>query len=761
MAIKKFFSHSLNYIPGFVILVFGMLAIHSSVRMIDEQDELFSYYYTENKDIFLLEERFNAVENTVTAYLFGSPDVEKSDVQKSLKEFTDLYEEKAKWLFGNSFGHLSQEYLTHFSRIKNSLAELSYVIDEIDVLRQKESGILVFGFLEVVHESVEELWAILYSEEQGGHTKKTIEERAVWLYWSVVAIGLSAFVLVLLNADKLRKLYTVNEERRKTLRLLEHRLLAMEATFDGIGIIDQDGILSYMNKALMDIHAIDPDKKTEFIGQSWENLYTEKGQETIRNDVLPHVREHGYWQGTSPILRQDGAQAVVELSLTRVPDGGYVGTARDITKKLEAEKEKEELQGQFYQAQKMEAIGRLAGGVAHDFNNILAAINGYAEFLTEDLDADSKQHQFAQNILLAGKQARSLVDQILAFSRREDKDVAPLDIVQPIEESLAMLKGSLPKTIDVQADIQIPSAVVRGNSTQISQVIMNLCVNAQDAIGKAHGKLKIALKPVDPSQYAGFDSLLDDLPDPGEVPPLRFVDPAPDRTQLYLGALSKNASYVCLSVEDTGSGMSRVIMERIFEPFFTTKPVDKGTGLGLSTVHGVVTAHRAAIIIDSTLEKGTRFEILFPLSEEDAQEGDIAEDEVENVGGGHVLLVEDQEVVLDMMINMLQRMGLRVTCCSSGLEALDIVRENPKKFDLVITDHNMPKMTGLEFVCQVGIDFPDIPFIMVSGYSDQELRPIMEDQESIKAILRKPVSRQVILQEIKSILSAKGAVRAA
>jgi signal transduction histidine kinase len=456
-----------------------------------------------------------------------------------------------------------------------------------------------------------------------------------------------------------------------------------------------------------------------------------------------------------PISHKDGVIVHAELSLAQLPGGGFIGTARDVTAQHLAAIEKAQLQEQFYQAQKMEAVGRLAGGIAHDFNNILAAINGYAEFLVEDLEPENPSRQFAVNILQAGQQARSLVDQILAFSRRKTMETERMDIVQPLLESLSMLEASLPKSIDVMTDIQLEHVSVRGNATQISQVIMNLCVNAKDAMAEDKGELRLSLKRADIDDYRPFD-IVGTEPQADEVEsnlPIRIEDVSSGRSRLFLGNFTEGMDYVCLNITDTGSGMSRAIMERIFEPFFTTKPVEQGTGLGLATVHGVLTVHKGVMIIDSTIGQGTSFEIFLPMiKEEEGSPVVDLPDMDDGSGSGRVLLVEDQPHVADMLVNMLERLGYDAHVCKTGLEALDVLREAPGAWDLVITDQNMPKMTGLELVVQAHFDFPDLPFILLSGYSEDKLQEIMQKHPAIKAILRKPVSKSVLGRTIRAVL---------
>ncbi len=636
--------------------------------------------------------------------------------------------------------------------------------------------ILVFGML-ALHSSVslmetnrdmvsayeESAPSNLYSAEQKKSMAQLMRKREDWLYWSVLAIGFSGFLLVVLNTDKLKKLKKANEDKGATLGLLRNRLAAMEASRDGIGIINSDGNLAYMNNALMKLHNIPEDEEHEYIGSPWEGLYAQEGREEIlegrkqiQDAAMSELQEQGYWRGESPIAMKDGGVVNAELSLTLLPDGGFIGTVRDISHRKKMEAERKGLEDQFYQAQKMEAIGRLAGGIAHDFNNILAAMNGYAEFLIDDLEEKSAQHQFAVNILQAGRQARDLVDQMLAFSRRKESTKDSFDLVGPVHETLSMLQATLPKTIEVRQELKVANAPINGNANQIAQAIMNLCVNAKDAIEDEHGKLNVSLDIIGSSECGLPAILIDDLEQLEKAPPIRFEEPEPGRTRLFLGKMVKDHDYVCLSVEDTGSGMSKVIMEHIFEPFFTTKPVDKGTGLGLATVHGVVAGHQGAMVVDSTLGKGTRFDLFFPVSEVVMETDFIEEKEgAAKAGSGRVLLVEDQDSVRDMLLTMLERLGYEAAACVSGLEALDVLRENPDAFDLVLTDHNMPKMTGLELAQQINIDFPDLPFILLSGYSENKLRDLMEENLAIKAILRKPIAKDALAQKIEAVLSGQ------
>lgn len=608
---------------------------------------------------------------------------------------------------------------------------------------------LIFGML-ALHSAV----SLTHAREVG---IGNLHQKEMILYWSIIAVGLSSFVLIVLHTYKTAELKRINYEKKQGLELLENRLAALEMAQDGILIIDHTENLTYMNTSLCQIVGIDTTKRDIYTNKPWKDIFSRSDKEMIEEDILPELQSDGHWMGDFPIYREDNSVVYTELSLTQLPDGGMIATIQDVSAKQKAESEKKALEEQFYQAQKMEAVGRLAGGVAHDFNNILAAMNGYAEFLIDDLDEDTEQHNFANNILQAGIQARDLVDQMLAFSRQSDSAQENLDLLVAVNETVSMLRATMPKTVELQETYSVPYAPMVGNATQISQLVMNLCVNAQDSMEEKHGYLVLDVDAVYAKDLKEqMDIVRDNLPDPSETPHLRIEDLEAGTTRLTLGHIAKEQKYARLRVKDTGSGMSRVIMEHIFEPFFTTKPVDKGTGLGLATVHGVIVSHKGAMVIESKLGSGTCFDLYFPLSEDVAiigvkpNENDFKQGEMPE--RKNILLVEDQENVRDMVITMLERMGYDVSFAVSGLDGLDIVREAPDKFDLVITDHNMPKMTGLEMVQQIHIDLPELPFILLSGYSEDKLQDIINDHPAIKMVVRKPVSGDILGKKIQAVI---------
>lgn len=567
------------------------------------------------------------------------------------------------------------------------------------------------------------------------------------IFLIIGAISMAILAIVLIWIHSARKLKHAQSE------LIQQRA-ALDEMCGGVAIVNTKGEVTYANPDLYKILSITNDQQEERDGQKWEQLFSTFLPEHEQLPFFQALHSGSSLPVTTETINLDSQSQSLSMAVKALPDGSLICTLCDMTDETQSEQEKKDLQEQFYQSQKMEAIGRLAGGIAHDFNNILAAINGYAEFLIDDLEAGSQTQGFAKNILQAGSKARGLVDQMLSFSRRKENSRVPMDLHLSVKDTIAMLNASLPKTIDVEENIEIEDAYIHGNISQITQVLMNLCVNASDAMEDTHGTLQIDLKPFDISEFEQVDLIRPELANSQDAAPISIQEYDAMRTILTLGTIAKNQPYYRLSITDSGAGMSRVIMEHIFEPFFTTKPVDKGTGLGLAMVHGAVTAHQGCMIIDSTLGTGTRFDIYLPaditLARQDA--GDETS-ELHSFEDVVILLVEDQSEVRDMTIRMLERAGVEAVEASGGVEALTILRENPGMIDIVITDYNMPQMTGLELIQHAGVECPNVPFILLSGYSQEKMGEMIDEQKNVFAVLRKPVGKDKLMRKISSVIA--------
>jgi PAS domain S-box-containing protein len=385
--------------------------------------------------------------------------------------------------------------------------------------------------------------------------------------------------------------------------------------------------------------------------------------------------------------------------------------------------EKWQLEKRLAQAQKMESIGTLAGGIAHDFNNILSAVIGYTELSLIDIPKGSALQNNLQQVLKAGGRAKDLVRQILTFSRQRENELVPVKVSLIVNEALKLLRASLPTTIKMRHHIKSYLAVLT-DPTNIHQVLMNLCTNASFAMQKEGGVLEVSLSDVDLD--ADFAKLHPDV---------------------------KPGKFIRLIVSDTGYGMSPEVSERIFDPFFTTKKMGQGTGMGLSVVHGIVKSHGGTIIVESSPGKGSAFSVFLPAIESEVtDQADQAQLVI--TGNERILFVDDEDFQADIGKRMLERLGYRVTAKTNSVEALDLFRQTPDEFDLVITDMTMPDMTGDVLSRRLISIRPDIPIIVCTGYSAR-INPDIIKEIGIKEMAMKPVVMKDIAQMIHRVLSRK------
>lgn len=633
----------------------------------------------------------------------------------------------------------------------------------------KERGIKVEDFLSylviVIFCAAATLSAFVIIEENNNHGVTADEvEIHLRLFFSIVAMGISGLGLIALLVQKIKSLEQANLRTRDALNLLAPRMAAIEAAGEGIAMVDEGGNVVYCNKSFLMLHGIPPGEKNFPSGDMLKNFYPEKERLDFVENVLSILEKEGLWRGERSVLRQDGGVSFAEVSLSRLPEGGFIVTARDIGDKKKAEEEKENLQKQFFQAQKMEAVGRLAGGIAHDFNNILASIMGYAEFLLDDLDVKSKEHHFVRQIMHGSIQARHLIEQILAFSRRNEGAQDVVDVAQTVREVVAMLRATMPATVRIDTQVDVDAGRVKGNHTQISQILMNLCVNARDAMENDEGNIKIVIykQGIDDQEIFG-GALQEDFPLLNYAPQIAVRNnKEEDGTEALVGALKRSGDYIVVSIEDTGCGIPPEIFDRIFEPFFTTKDMNKGTGLGLSTVMGMIAAHQGALYLKSRVGKGSVFKAYFPEAVEAAIPGDAEAGALpgRNKEGGRILFVEDQEHVRKMMSEMIGRLGYEVDVCDSGDKAIDCIRENPGFYDLVLSDYMMPHMTGADMAAQIYRDFPDLPIVLISGYKGRKIEEIVEKGRGIQEVLSKPISSAALASALDRTIREKKLRRA-
>jgi PAS domain S-box-containing protein len=427
-------------------------------------------------------------------------------------------------------------------------------------------------------------------------------------------------------------------------------------------------------------------------------------------------------------VHKNGKKVYVEISEAPVVKNGktisIVGSFTDITGSKKAEQEKIKLETQLRQAQKMESIGTLTGGIAHDFNNIMAIILGNTELALDDVPKWNSAHSSLEEIKKASLRAKNIVKQLLSFSRKTDQKLQPIQITLVIKDALKFLRSTIPTTINIHRDIPATKETILADPTQINQIIMNLCINASQAMEQTGGDLTIAVEKV----------VLDD-------------NSARDFPGL------KSGNHVKIMISDTGPGIDPEIIDQIFDPYFTTKEIGKGSGMGLAVVHGIVKSHGGAIAVGSNQGKGTEFIILFPLiTEKPITENQTIQDIPK--GNETILFVDDEISIIKMVQRMFEHLGYKVETATMPQEALDRFSLNPDHFDLVITDMTMPQMTGVQLSEKLMDIRPDIPIIICTGYSE------LVDEEKAKelglaAYVMKPIDMQETAQAIRKILDKK------
>jgi PAS domain S-box-containing protein len=497
--------------------------------------------------------------------------------------------------------------------------------------------------------------------------------------------------------------------------------------------------LSTLNKAIEqseEMFAIlGTDRKVQFVNPAMERITGRPAAELIGNEPFPTgaansapeemrqaLHQGNAWSGRIAGIGRSGLPYKLEATITPVRDEkgaviSYLLMGRDITRE-------QMLESQLRQGQKMEAIGTLAGGIAHDFNNILSAIFGYAELALLPHEDRSKTSQYIQGILTAAGRARDLVGQILTFSRRTEQETRPLEPKYLIKETLKLLRASLPATIEIRDEIRSNSLIL-GDPTQLHQVVMNLCTNAAHAMRESGGVLSIGLEDVAVDErFAGLH--------PGMAP----------------------GPHLRLKVSDTGEGMPPGIRERIFDPFFTTKPKGEGTGLGLSVVHGIVKSFGGFIAVRSEPGKGSEFDVYFPAIGTAAAETGKSDDRALPRGNERILLIDDEPNITAVGKEMLEKLGYRVEAFNESAPALERFRNAPDAFDVVITDYNMPHLSGLDVIRLLKTVRSDVPILLCSGYFDVNLERHAGEFGRIER-LNKPFTAQDLAFAVRRAVEAR------
>jgi PAS domain S-box-containing protein len=481
-----------------------------------------------------------------------------------------------------------------------------------------------------------------------------------------------------------------------------------------------------LHETIFDAQGMPVDYRFMAFNPAFDRITGMKGEDIVGKTVLevfPDIEP--YWIEAykkvavtgEPVYLENYSEELdrhLQMTVFRPTPYQLASASIDITDRKNMEK-------RLQQSQKMEAIGTLAGGIAHDFNNILFPIVGYTEMMLDDLPEDSPFRNNVKEIFQGTMRAGDLVKQILAFSRQSDQNPKPLKVQPIVREVLKLIRSSLPTTIEIKQHISNKCGLVTADATQIHQVAMNLMTNAFHAMEDEGGELEVTLKEVELG--------IDDLTDPSMTP----------------------GAYVCLTVADTGPGIDQSVISRIFEPYYTTKGEGKGTGLGLAVVHGIVKNYEGDIRVYSEPGMGTAFHVYLPVikSRVETEEANA----VAQVPGGteRILLVDDEDPIVRMEKQMLERLGYNVTIRTSSIEALEAFRSAPDKFDLVITDMTMPNMTGVQLSQKLLEIRPDIPIIICTGFSTG-IDEAKATAAGIRGFVMKPVVKSEVAKKIREVL---------
>jgi len=504
---------------------------------------------------------------------------------------------------------------------------------------------------------------------------------------------------------------TARKQVEETVTLLSHTVRSIA---ECVSITDLNNKILFVNQAFLDLYGY---SESEIIGKPIGTVAMPDGADIP--EIVTTTIKSG-WQGEIINRKKDGTEFPISLSTSVVLDEmgkaiALVGIADDIT-------EQKKLRQELLQSQKMESIGTLAGGIAHDFNNILNIIMGYASFLENAKISPHKRDESLAAINNAIQRGAALVRQILTFARKSDVAFGPLNLVELLRELLSMLQQTFPKTIIFKEVIEKKIPFISADRSQIHQALLNLCVNARDAMPNG-GSITLAVMKKNGAE-------------------LREQFPSAEMD-----------SYLCLQVSDTGEGMTEAIRSKIFDPFFTTKEMGKGTGLGLSVVFGVVQAHHGFVDVESVLGQGTTFHLYFPVPQESEIPQIIKsqEDSLEIEGTEIILLVEDEEYLREMGHLTLESQGYQVYEAQDGLQAVEMYKMHHEEIALVLTDMGLPGLTGMDVFKAMKEINPEVKLLFMSGFVEPDVKAMLLEAGA-RGFIQKPYTRQELLLRLRAVL---------
>ena len=515
---------------------------------------------------------------------------------------------------------------------------------------------------------------------------------------------------------------TERKQYEKKLKLLNS---AIDNSLNGFDIVNSEGKFIYANKAFAKMYGYE--RADEIVGISPVSFCVDPH---LPEKIIQELHDNGEYDFEHEAKKRDGSTFFVHMfARLAYDDQGneiYPTSCIDITESKRAQREKEHLQRQLQQAQKMEAVGTLAGGIAHDFNNILSAVLGFTELALDAIEKDTHIQDDLQEVYTAGLRAKELVQQILTFARQSDEELKPIQINHIVKEVMKFIRSSIPTTIEIKHNIESDSYIM-GDTTQIHQIMMNLCTNAAHAMETKGGLLEVTLK----------DITIDQLN-------------VTEKSQL------KPGNYIELKVSDTGDGIDPQIIDKIFNPYFTTKKLGEGTGMGLAMVHGIVDTYNGTISVASHLGVGTIFTINLPIARESNTQQQYKKENLPR-GNERILFVDDEAQITKVASRILSQLGYCVTTKTCSVEALELFKSNPDDFDLVISDVTMPKITGDKLTQKLLKIRPDIPVILCTGYT-KKLSAEKASEIGVKAFAYKPIVKEDLAKTVRTVLDLHNCV---
>ncbi len=550
---------------------------------------------------------------------------------------------------------------------------------------------------------------------------------------SIRDIAVTAARLILEDGQRF-KVTTVTDitERKLIERQLRYQANLLQNVSEAIISVDNNFRITSWNRGAEVMYGW---KESEVVGKYSHQVITTRYLNGVSDEqVMETLETIGEWSGEVVQTKRDGTELIIQssVSLLHNAKGEVIGTVainRDITKQKALEQERAELYDQLQQLQKMEAIGTLSGGIAHDFNNILAAILGSANLILEKT-TDEKLVRYASRIKAASERGAALTKQLLGFARKGKIQVEPIDLHQVVKSVIEILEHSVDKRIQMRVEMIGSIPKVSGDKVQLEQVVLNLAVNAIDAIvptldEKQFGTLTFSLK-VEPPEKQHFAS---------------------------------SQSYLHLAISDSGIGIPKEIQHKVFEPFFTTKEVGKGTGLGMAMVYGIVKNHHGRVYIDSEIGKGTTVHLYLPTMTQpkssQSENATIEKNQKNMSANKKVLIVDDEEMLRELLAEQLVEAGYGVYEASNGLEAIEMLKQldaQGLRVDAAVLDMNMPKMSGARAFAEIRTLFPSMPILIATGFAqDEVVQKLLES--GANGVLAKPYNFEDLFKKLDEMLN--------